>query len=333
MIRTMREGSRFLLGFMLAAAILSGCGKSSPPEIKIGFIVKQPEETWFQNEWKFAQKAADQDGFVLVKIGAPDGDKVMAAIDNLAAQGAQGFVICTPDVRLGPAIEAKANQDNLKFMSVDDRFIGSDGNPMDEVHHLGISAHNIGMKVGKALADEMNRRGWKADDTALCCLTFKELQTAKERTDGAVEALTEAGFPGAKVYEAPQKTSDTPGGFDAANICLTQHPEVKHWLICGMNDNTVLGGVRATENRGIAPEDVVGVGINGLDAVDEFSKDRPTGFFASILLSPTQHGHDTADAMYKWIHDGVEPARITYTEGTLITRDTFRQVMTAQGLM
>jgi L-arabinose transport system substrate-binding protein len=25
---------------------------------------------------------------------------------------------------------------------------------------------------------------------------------------------------------------------------------VKHWLIVGMNDNTVLGGVRATEGQG-----------------------------------------------------------------------------------
>ncbi len=62
-------------------------------EIKIGFLVKQPEEPWFQDEWKFAQIAAKEKGFTLVKIGAPSGEKVMSAIDNLAAQKAQGFVI------------------------------------------------------------------------------------------------------------------------------------------------------------------------------------------------------------------------------------------------
>jgi L-arabinose transport system substrate-binding protein len=178
----------------------------------------------------------------------------------------------------------------------------------------------------------MTRRGWKADDTALCCITFKELATAKERTDGAVEALTTAGFPAAKVYDAPQKTSDTPGGFDAANVCLTQHTDVKHWLICGMNDNTVLGGVRATEDRGITPDNVLAVGINGLDSIDEFKKDKPTGFYGSILLSPLAHGHDTAEFMYKWVHDGVEPPKVTYTNGKLITRDTFAQVLKDQGL-
>src|SRR6266436_9835504 len=80
---------------------------------KIGFVVKQPEEPWFQDEWKFAEQAAKEKGFTLVKIGATDGEKVQSAIDNLGAQGAQGFIICTPDVKLGPGIVAKAAANNL----------------------------------------------------------------------------------------------------------------------------------------------------------------------------------------------------------------------------
>src|SRR5512136_1866442 len=108
---------------IFAALILPGCsGKKGGGEekIRIGFLVKQPDEPWFQNEWKFAQQCADSFGFELIKIGATDGEKVLAAIDNLAAQGAKGFVICTPDVRLGPSIVAKARAQGLKVMSVDD---------------------------------------------------------------------------------------------------------------------------------------------------------------------------------------------------------------------
>ncbi|WP_278185081.1 four-carbon acid sugar kinase family protein, partial [Raoultella planticola] len=53
------------------------------------------------------------------------------------------------------------------------------------------------------------------------------------------------------------------------NSMLVQHPQVKHWLIVGMNDNTVLGGVRATEGQGFKAPDVIGIGINGVDAVNE----------------------------------------------------------------
>src|SRR5207248_10974268 len=125
------------------AFFFDGCDRHSTGKIKIGFVVKQPEEPWFQLEWKFAQQSADEHGFELIKIGAPDGEKVMAALDNLAAQGAQGVIICTPDVRLGPAIDAKCSSNQMKLLTVDDQFIGSDGKPMESVHHLGISAWNI----------------------------------------------------------------------------------------------------------------------------------------------------------------------------------------------
>src|SRR3989440_12860468 len=123
-------------GLLVGLFLLVGCNKqnaaqtSSPggeDKIKIGFVVKQPEEPWFQLEWKFAQQAADKDGFELIRIAAPDGEKALGAIDNLAASGAQGFVICTPDVKLGPAIVAKAQSHDLKVLAVDDQFIGGEG--------------------------------------------------------------------------------------------------------------------------------------------------------------------------------------------------------------
>ncbi|MEO7597867.1 MAG: substrate-binding domain-containing protein, partial [Opitutus sp.] len=105
----------------------SKTGGESPKAVKIGFLVKQPEEPWFQLEWKFADQAAKDLGFTLVKIGATDGEKVLSAIDNLAAGGAQGVIICTPDTRLGPAILNKARASQLKLIAVDDQFIGADG--------------------------------------------------------------------------------------------------------------------------------------------------------------------------------------------------------------
>src|SRR5712671_3295194 len=301
---------------------LLGCEKKptgTAAKTKIGFIVKQPEEPWFQLEWKFGDEAAKQRGFELVKIGAADGEKTLAAIDSLGAGGAKGFVICTPDVRLGPAIVAAARRNNLKFMTVDDQLVGADGKFMTDVPHLGISARAIGEMVGRALNEEMRNRHWTPQDTALCAVTFDELDTARERTDGAISALTGAGFPQARVFKTPQKTTDVPGGFDAANILLTQQPGVVHWLVCGLNDNAVMGAVRAMEGRGFNADTVIGIGINGTDCIAELEKPTPTGFFGSVLLTPKRHGFETAEMVYAWVHDGTEPPRDTRTTGVLIT--------------
>lgn len=305
---------------------------TKPGAVKIGFLVKQPEEPWFQLEWKFAEQASKDLGFALVKIGTTDGEKVLAAIDNLAAGGAQGFIICTPDTKLGPAIVAKAKANNLKLLSVDDRFIGPDGQPMKNVHYLGISAGKIGEDVGKTLAAEFKKRGWNAAETAVCAVTFDELATAKERTDGAIAMLTEAGFPKENIFRAPVRTTDIPGSFDAVNTLLTQRPNVKRWLICGFNDNAVLGAVRAFEGRGFGPDTAIGIGINGTDCIVELEKEKPTAFFGSMLLSAKDHGYKTCEMMYKWIKDGVEPPLDTRTVGLLITRENFRQVLKEQGV-
>ncbi len=331
---------RFTLTLVLAvsmAALGGGCDKSKSGDgkekIKIGFIVKQAEEPWFQNEWKFADQCAAEFGFEVIKIAAPDGEKVLTAIDNLAAQGAKGFVICTPDVKLGPSITMRAKANNLKLMSVDDRFVGSDGKFMD-VHHMGISARKIGQMVGKSLADEMAKRGWKAEETAAMGIGLEELDTARERLEGATEALVEAGFPKDRIFRGQLRgLAEVATAFDAANIVLTQHADVKNWLVFGMNDESVLGGVRALEGRGIGADRTIGVGIGGTTGRVDWEKEKPTGFFAAVLISPKRHGYETSKYMYKWITEGVEPPKTTFTDGILITRDTYKAIMKEQGLL
>ena len=323
-----------LVAFLVGLAALTGCG--GPPretdKVKIGFLVKMPEETWFQQEWKFAEKAAKQYGFDLVTIGATDGEKVLSAIDNLNAQGAQGFVICTPDVRLGPAIMARAKMHKMKVFSVDDQFVGADGQFMD-VPYMGISAREIGELVGQALFDEYTKRGWSPEETAACVVTFEELNTSKERTDGAIAKLTELGFNADRIYKVSEKTTDTEGSFNAANTLLTQHPEVKRWLVFSMNDEGVMGAIRALEGRGFDADTAIGIGIGGSTCMVEFQKSTPSAFFATCLISPLRHGFETSEYLYKWIKDGVEPPKDTRTTGMIITRENYEKVMKEQGLL
>ncbi len=104
---------------------------------KIGFIVKQPEAGWFQDEWRFAEVAAKEKGFDLIKIGAQDGQKLMSALDNLGTQNADGVIVCVPNVKLGPAVVASAKRNGLKLMSVDDRLVDGNGEPIEDVVHIG----------------------------------------------------------------------------------------------------------------------------------------------------------------------------------------------------
>ncbi|AGB12909.1 arabinose ABC transporter substrate-binding protein [Vibrio parahaemolyticus] len=306
---------------------------SNDDNVRLGYLVKQPEEPWFQTEWSFAEKAAKQYDFELVKMAVPDGEKTLNAIDTLAASGAKGFVICTPDPKLGPAIMAKAKSYDLKVITVDDQFLNAKGEPMKEVPLVMMAASEIGYRQGSELFKEMTNRGWDAATTGVMAITADELDTARRRVDGSVKALEDAGFPKSQIYRVPTKTNDIPGALDAANSLLVQYPKVKQWLIVGMNDNTVLGGVRATEGQGFAAENVIGIGINGVDAVNELAKSNATGFFGSLLPSPDVHGFKSIESLYKWVKEDVQPEKfVEVTDVVLITRDNFREELQKKGL-
>ncbi|NWC10899.1 substrate-binding domain-containing protein [Pseudomonas agarici] len=327
---------RKLRSLTCAVAVVVASGFSHlvvAAEVKIGFLVKQAEEPWFQTEWAFAEKAGKDKGFTVIKIAVPDGEKTLAAIDTLAANGAKGFVICSPDTSLGPAIMAKAKLNGLKVLAVDDRFVDAKGNPMEDVPYVGLAAFKIGQKQGAAMAEEAKRRGWEWRDTYAVINTFDELDTGKKRTDGSVEGLKAAGLPADHILFSPLKTLDVPGSMDATNSALVKLPAAaKNLLIGGMNDSAVLGGVRATESAGFKAANVIGVGINGTDAIGELKK-ADSGFFGSMLLSPDTSGYETASQMYTWVTTGKEPAKYTALDNvTLITRANFQVELSKIGL-
>ncbi|HEX9449332.1 MAG TPA: arabinose ABC transporter substrate-binding protein [Dongiaceae bacterium] len=302
-------------------------------DVKIGFLVKQPEEPWFQDEWKFAEQAAKEKGFTLVKIGATDGEKVQSAIDNLGAQGAQGFIICTPDVKLGPGIVAKAAANNLKLMTVDDRLVGADGKPIENVPHMGISATKIGESVGQAIADEIKKRGWDPKEVGAIRVSYDQLPTAVDRVEGAIASLKAAGFPAANIFDAPQAKTDTEAALNAATVVLNKHADIKKWVAFGLNDEAVLGAVRATESVSIPAANVIGVGIGGSDsAINEFKKPQATGFFGTVIISPKRHGYETSLNMYEWIANNKAPEPLILTSGQLALRDTYHDVRKQLGI-
>ncbi|MBO6538369.1 MAG: arabinose ABC transporter substrate-binding protein [Rhizobiaceae bacterium] len=322
-----------LLAGALAVAALGAATTISVAETKIGFIVKQPEEPWFQDEWKFADQAAAEKGFTLVKIGAEDGEKLISAIDNLGAQGAQGFVVCTPDVKLGPGIVAKAAANGLKLMTVDDRLVGADGEPIEDVPHMGISATKIGEAVGQAIVDEIAARGWSMDEVGAIRVSYDQLPTAVDRVEGALSVLKANGFNEANIFDAPQAKTDTEAALNAATVVLNANPEIKKWVAVGLNDEAVLGAVRATESVGIPADGMIGVGIGGAEsAINEFKKPEATGFVGTVIISPKRHGYETALNMYEWIVNDKEPEKLILTAGALAKRDTYEQVRADLGI-
>ena len=67
---------------VIAFAITASVGSAfAADRLRLGYLVKQPDEPWFQTEWVYAEKAGKDLGFDVIKIGVPDAEKTMAAIE------------------------------------------------------------------------------------------------------------------------------------------------------------------------------------------------------------------------------------------------------------
>ena len=134
-------------------------------------------------------------------------------------------------------------------------------------------------------------------------------------------------------FDAPQARTDTEAALNAATVVLNKNAGIKHWVAFGLNDEAVLGAVRAAEGVGIGADGMIGVGIGGADsAINEFKKPEPTGFYGTVIISPKRHGYETALNMYEWIADGKEPEKLILTSGALALRDNYQDVRKDLGI-
>ena len=106
-----------------------------------------------------------------------------------------------------------------------------------------------------------------------------------------------------------------------ASQAIVAYPNVKKWLIAACNDNGVLGVVRALEQAGYHADDMIGVGVNGQIACEEFKKPEVTGFKGSIYVDSAIHGATAVRELYDHVTKGTPIPERTIIAGTLITKN------------
>lgn len=65
----------------------------------------------------------------------------------------------------------------------------------------------------------MQNRGWDVKETAVMAITANELDTARRRTSGSMEALKAAGFPEKQIYQVPTKSMIFPAHSMPLTLC------------------------------------------------------------------------------------------------------------------
>jgi len=286
----------------------------------IFYVVKDGNDMWFLNEVAGAKAEAEKlgAGFTSQNVEL-NANLAITGVDNAIAGGADGIVIVVPEQQIGPAVMKKAVDAGIPIIAVDDGIVGEDGKPAPFV---GFSSVDAGKQVGNAIADIYGELGWAkpGPETAILTAEAQTVSVCMDRTDNAIAVLKDRlGMTEEQVIHLA-----VPGSQDNAMTTAAQavvaYPAIKKWLIAACNDNGVLGVVRALEQAGYTADDMIGVGVNGQIACEEFKKPEGTGFRASIYVDSAIHGATAVRELYDHVTKNQPIPDRTIISGTLITK-------------
>ena len=246
-------------------------------------------------------------------------------VNDAISQGAKGIAITVPDQAIGPAIAKAAADANIPLIATDDPIEDEAGNP---IPFVGFDGTDMGTKVGEEAGRLLTEAGWLTDGSVVGMLAVEkqDLSVCELRTEAQKEKVAAAGLAADRIYDvASGATVDTAN--TAAGPVITAHPDVTKWVVTGCNDESVLGAINALTAAGVAPADIIGVGLGAYEACRPWAAGQDSGFKSALFISGLDVGAAAAEVLYNNVVNGEPIPPTTVAKTTIVTPDTYTDVM------
>ncbi|MCM3781319.1 substrate-binding domain-containing protein [Microbacterium hydrocarbonoxydans] len=299
---------------METAEPAAGGGGTSDGPLTIALIQKQGDQQYFIDEANGAKEAAKEDGDVTINVVdvSTDSNKAISEVEAAIAQGVDGIIIVVPDTQIGPQVIQLAADAGIPLMAADDPIVDAKG---DAAPFTGFDGTSMGEKVGAEAARLYQEGGWAAADTRILSAYKQDQPNCVERVDGAIDAFSQAVPDGPEVIEVGTDNSATDAQ-DKAGAVITANSGVKHWVVWGCNDENETGVVTALQNAGVAPADIIGVGLGAYLTCKDWNAGQETGNKSALFISGVEVGKAAVTSMVDLLRNGTElpPKTVANTE-------------------
>ncbi|HET9520712.1 MAG TPA: substrate-binding domain-containing protein [Candidatus Limnocylindrales bacterium] len=251
-------------------------------------------------------------------------------VNDAISKGAKGISITVPDQAIGPAIAKAAKDAGIPLIATDDPIEDDAGNP---IPFVGFDGTDMGNKVGDEAGRLLKESGWLTDGSVVGMLAVEkqDLSVCELRTEAQKAKVQAAGLPADRIYDvASGATVDTAN--TASGPVITAHPDVTKWIVTGCNDESVLGAINALAAAGVAPANIIGVGLGAYEACRPWAAAQDSGFKAALFISGLDVGSAAAEVLYNAVVNGAEIPAMTVANTTIVTADTYKDVMDATSI-
>jgi L-arabinose transport system substrate-binding protein len=307
--------TRMLRGLAMAASVtlLAGgmvYGQSASPEGSgagptFAAIQRGATDQYFIDlQAGFTDTIEELGGQALTYDAKEDVDLAISLTQDAISAGAQGIATTIAQQSSGPAIAQIAHDAGVALVATDNSFVDENGAP---VPFVGFDGRDMGTSVGNEAVRLLTEAGWLDDpdrEVGALSMEVTGLSVCKDRTDAGTELMLAAGVPESQVIVASIDSPTTIDAQDSAGPVVTAHPEVTNWVVYGCNDEGVLGALNALATQGVAPDDIIAVGLGAYEACKFWAEDLPTGFRAALFISGRDVGATAAQLLWDSVVNG-----------------------------
>ena len=283
----------------------AGAGAAAPKSgpLQIVYLQKQGDQQYFVDEANGAKAEAKTLGKVTVaavSLGT-DANMAISELDSAIARKVDGIILVAPDQAIGPQVIDKAKAAGIPFLASDDQLKAADGTAAPFV---GFDGTSMGNSVGAKAAQLYTAAGWSAADTRIVAVGKADLSVCVQRLAGAASSFTGKVSDAPKIVQIGTDNSVT-DALNKAGGVITANQGVKHWVVWGCNDESETGVVTALQNAGVAPADIVGVGLGAYLTCKDWKAGQVTGNKAALYISGTDVGGSALKVLVNKIRNGV----------------------------
>jgi L-arabinose transport system substrate-binding protein len=325
-----RKALLAIAGVAALTVTLAGCGTVSSGAsgsstnggtIKIAYIQKLGDSQYFIDEADGAKAAAADLGATVTVINVgDDANDAISQLNTVISQGYNGIAIVVPDQKIGPQVIDAAKAAGIPLLATDDAILDASGNAAPFV---GFDGTAMGEKVGAKAAELYKAAGWKDADTRIIRISKQDLKTSEDRVNGALDAFTKA------IGSAPAVISVGTDGTtidaqDKVAAAITANQGVKHWIVWGPNDESETGGVTSLQNSGVAPADIIGVGLGAYLTCKDWAANVDSGNKAALYISGVDVGKAAIKVLVDKIKNGVALPANTIADTTMVDASSYK---------
>ncbi|GAB2469313.1 substrate-binding domain-containing protein [Xylanimonas ulmi] len=326
---------RTAVGFLGAAAFafsLAACDSGQAPasadapaevgsgETEIVYLQKQGDQQYFVDQADGAKKKAAELGVkvTVVNLGT-DSNKAISELDAAIARNVSGIIMVAPDQAIGPQVIDKAKAAGIPFLASDDGLVDADG---DAAPFVGFNGTQMGDSVGTKAAELYNDAAWTAADTKILAVGKQDLSVCVQRIDGANAAFEKGAADAPEVITIGTDNSVT-DALNKAGAVITANQSVKNWVVYGCNDESETGAVTALQNAGVAPANILGVGLGAYLTCKDWAASQDTGNKAALYISGVDVGSAAIEEMAAAIKNGADLPAETIADTHMVDASNF----------